>query len=75
MARPSPPADRRTSTLFWRVFSTNAVVITGIFLVLALTPATVGFPFRLHLEGLLSVAGLRPPGGQLPAHALGIRTP
>ncbi len=58
VARASPPADRRRPTLFWRVFGTNAVVITAIFLGLALTPATVDSPFPLHLEGFLSVAGL-----------------
>jgi len=58
VARVSPPADRRTHTLFWRVFATNALVVTAIFLGLALTPATVSSPFPHHLEGLVSVGGL-----------------
>jgi len=58
VARASPPADRRTPTLLWRVFATNAVVIMVIFLGLALTPANVSSPFPLNVEGLLSVAGL-----------------
>ncbi|HEV2773846.1 MAG TPA: histidine kinase [Thermoleophilaceae bacterium] len=58
MRRASPPADRRTPTLLWRVFATNAVVITAIFLGLALTPATVDSPVPLHLDGVLSMAGL-----------------
>lgn len=58
VARASPPAERRTPTLFWRVFGTNAGILTAIFLGLALTPATVYSPFPLHLEGLLSVGGL-----------------
>ncbi|MDP8942643.1 MAG: HAMP domain-containing sensor histidine kinase [Actinomycetota bacterium] len=58
MARASPPADLRTPSLFWRVFASNTAVITTVFLGLALTPATVHSPFSLHLEGVLSIAGL-----------------
>jgi two-component system sensor histidine kinase UhpB len=38
----------RASSIFWRVFATNAVVLIAATLVLAFSPATVSFPVRPH---------------------------